>query len=692
MIEARVAVPAPFFPCDKLLSYSIPSDLNGQVQEGSLVEVPLGARKTWGLVFEIAERIEETPLKPIIRLKLTAPVFSKPRLDFLLWLSRRYFHPIGLVAEAAIPGPIRKGSERVLASQGIVWEGPWEWPKPHRELTTHQKNALQSVLSAPARPHLLWGVTGSGKTEIYLESIRTTLEQGRDALLLVPEISLTPQLTRRFEERFPGAIAVFHSAQKPTELRKAWLDVHTGKKRIAVGARSALFAPLKNPGLLILDEEHDSSYKQEEMLRYHARDGLLKLAEIYSIPCILGTATPSAECLYAAAAGRMTVSRLPERAISQSRLPDIEIVDLKKSMAVENKDPKPRFSSGELPPTIKGDFFLAPQMRTALDETLAQGKQSILFLNRRGLGSQLFCRGCGHTMDCPNCDVKLTPHRNGLLCHYCGYEVPVPKLCPECGEDRDPFIEVGIGTEAVQKAIEFHYPKARVVRMDRDTINGSADLERVLGSFGRGEADVLVGTQMVAKGHDFPDVTFVGILLGDLGLSVPDFRTWERNLQLLLQVSGRAGRADHAGRVLVQTFQPEHPVFAALLSQGSFDAYEAFINEEISKRKALQYPPAARLTLLRFDGIDARSVQDAAQSVGSALKKIRSGDLKVLGPVSSPLSRLRGRYRWQILLKAADDGAHDKALQWVLSGWNTAKLERKFKTRLVVDVDPVNIL
>jgi primosomal protein N' (replication factor Y) len=692
VIEARVAVPAPFFPNDKLLSYLIPEELVGKVQAGSLVEVPLGARKTWGLVFELGEVSTEAKLKPIHRLKLGAPIFNRPRLDFLRWLSERYFHPIGLVAEAALPGPVRKGTDRTLAFQDVKWEGPWEWPRPDRILTTHQQEALQAILSEPARPHLLWGVTGSGKTEIYLESIRAVLEKGGDALMLVPEIALTPQLTRRFEERFPGAIAVFHSAQKPTELRKAWLDVHTGKKRIAIGARSALFAPLRNPKLLILDEEHDSSYKQEEMLRYHARECLLKLAQIYGAPSILGSATPSAESLYAVKQGKMSVSRMPERAVKNARLPDIEILDLKKHMAVQNKNPSPKWESDDLGPTIKGDFFLGPQMRSSLEATLGQGKQAILFLNRRGLGSQLFCRGCGHVMDCPNCDVKLTPHRSGLLCHYCGYDVQVPTKCPECGEDREPFVEVGIGTESVQKALEFHFPKARVLRMDRDTITNGTELENVLGAFGRAEADILVGTQMVAKGHDFPDVTLVGILLGDLGLSVPDFRTWERNLQLLLQVSGRAGRADHPGRVLLQTFQPEHPVFQGLLAQGSFDAYEAFIDEELAKRSALLYPPIARLSILRFDGLDLGLVAEAARAVGAALKKIHSTDLKVLGPIASPLSKLRGRYRWQILLKASNDAAHDKALQWILAGWHSAKLERKFKTRLVVDVDPANIL
>lgn len=692
----RVSVPAPLLPLDTLLDYSLPLELESRVEVGSLVEVPLGRRKTWGIVFEknTESKFEASKVKSILGCKLDFPIFDRARLDFFKWLSSYYFYPLGEVCETALPGPIREGSakqlqipvEKLGAARGLA-------PSAKKPLNAAQQAAINNIAQQKGA-HLLWGITGSGKTEVYLECIEQVRAQNKSALVLVPEISLTPQLTRRFSERFPNEIAVFHSNQKPTELRRYWLETQIQRRNIAIGARSALFAPLKNLGIIILDEEHDSSYKQEERLRYHARDAALKLGELLNIPVVLGSATPSAETFYGVQQGRIHVSRLPERAVGEAKLPQIELVDLKKKIAEQNLDPSALFeqeASLDLP-SVRGDFFLSPELKQNLEETLANKKQAILFLNRRGVGSQILCKTCGHTFGCPSCDVNLTPHRHKLICHYCAFEQSLPKFCPECEADREAFIQVGVGTAAVEDAVRFHFPTARLLRLDRDTTEKRGHLEDIVTSFTQREADILIGTQMVAKGHDFPDVTFVGILLAEMGLFVPDYRAGERVFQLLLQVSGRAGRDLHPGKVLVQSFQPEHPLFQALKDFRGLDDYGNFLSHEILKRSQLHYPPSSQLVLLRFDGLDAKNVADAAHTVAQALKKIGQDKIQVLGPVSSPLAKLRNRYRFQILLKSSQVPVMEKSLRWILEGWEKQKLEQKFKSRLVLDRDPLHMM
>lgn len=694
---ARVAVPAPLYPLPTLLDYEIPEDLN--VQVGSLVDIPFGHRETSGLVLEITTQCSFDPkkIKKVNGLRFPEPIFSEKRLEFLRELSATYLYPIGLVCESAIPGPVRDAKKLVLKEkkstevEAILGE--------IKKLNDHQQRAVESVLKGGRQTHLLWGVTGSGKTEVYLEIIEHFLQQGKSALVLVPEISLTPQVTRRFQARFGTEIAVFHSAQKASELKQAWLETFYGKKRIAIGARSALFAPLKDLGVILVDEEHDGSYKQEERLRYNARDAAVRMAEIFGLPCVLGSATPSAETLYKVEKKIFALSMLPDRAVGQAQLPQIRRVDLKKQMAEATRaiPPAPRDPEDEgteVPeaPSIRGDFFLSPELRVALDECLNDSKQAILFLNRRGIGSQILCRDCGFVFDCPSCDVRLTPHRAKLVCHYCGFEQKVPKVCPSCERAEEPFVHVGIGTAAVEEALHFHFPKARVLRMDRDSTETRGSLEQIVADFSQKKADILVGTQMVAKGHDFPDVSLVGILLAELGLAVPDFRATERNFQLLLQVSGRAGRALVPGKVIVQSFQPEHPVLEALENFRGLEDYRTFLNAEIARREMLLYPPYGRLFLLKFDGLDAGLVSEAAQSVAAALKKVDPSKLHVLGPVPSPLAKIRGRYRWQILLKSSNPKILERAVAWILEGWESKKMERSLKTRLIVDVDPMQML
>ena len=690
-VFARVAVPAPL---DALFDYKIPSELVEQVKLGSLVEIPFGRQKTWGIVFELTHASEHAPekLKSLSKVKIPIPVFDEKRLAFLSWLSKYYFFPLGEVCESALPSAVREGTDRTLkydfdAAPAKVPNKVVERP----ELNHEQQQALTKILAQETGSHLLWGVTGSGKTEIYLRLIEEKLAQEKSALVLVPEIALTPQLTRRFEERFPGEVAIFHSGLKPTQLRKAWLESLSGKKRIAIGARSGLFAPLPRLGAIIVDEEHDGSYKQEERLRYNARDAAVALGGILKIPVVLGSATPSAETLNGVFLEKTPSTKLNQRAVGAAQLPEIQIVDLKKSLAQPSKVSV--IGSEEFPkPEVRGDFYLSPELRDAMEATLAASHQSILFLNRRGLGSQDFCRHCGHVADCPNCDVKLTPHFKTLICHYCAYEIAAPKACKNCGSTHDPFVRVGVGTEAIEEAVRFHFPNARVSRLDRDTVPNVGAMDEIVDDFRALKSDVLIGTQMVAKGHDFPNVTLVGILLAELGLAVPDFRAFERNLQLLLQVSGRAGRSSHAGRVIVQSFQPDHPVFEVLRNFKTLDDYGEFIRGEIEKRKLLHYPPSGRLVMLRFDGLDLDQVKAAAHSVGEGLRKLGAKGPQVLGPVACPIGKIRMRHRWQVLLKAEHSQALQTAVQWIVAGWDSQKLEKKYRTRLTVDRDPVQML
>ena len=694
-VFADVAVPAPFYPSRTLFTYIVPESLVEVLQPGMLVRLNFGRRETWGVVSKIhnTRPDEKIKMKEISSLVLKHVALSARRMDFLDKLSEHYLHPFGLVLEAALPAPIRSGTPRTLAyafPEEASLSAPHVTPSD-KLLNNEQREAFEKISASESGAHLLWGVTGSGKTEVYLRVIEDVLKKGQGALILVPEIALTPLLTERFESRFPGEIAIFHSAQTPKKLREAWFDVWTGRKRIALGARSALFAPLENLGVIVVDEEHDGSYKQEEGFRYNARDAALVLAHVYSCRCILGSATPSAESLASVAKNEMSLHRLADRAVHGAKLPELRIIDLKKSLAVENKIPRVEIKDRMVPPTHPGDFFLTPELREALTSTLKKKEQSILFVNRRGIGSQKLCQGCGYTLDCPNCAVKLTPHHDRMACHYCGYSSFEPPKCPQCARE-EAFIQVGIGTEGIEEVLSFHFPEARVLRLDRDTVQTKDDLTDILDRFERQEADILVGTQMVAKGHDFPHVTLVGVLLADLGLSIPDFRASERGLQLLMQVAGRAGRALKPGQVIVQSFQPEHPVFLALEKSSGLDAYQDFLKNELAKRAILNYPPFASLALIRFDGLEEKLVDQASQHVARTLFRLQAPGLQVLGPTDSPLSKLRGRYRKQVLIKCPNETVFRKSIEWLLQGWAKGQLEKKFKSRMLIDIDPVQML
>lgn len=495
--------------------------------------------------------------------------------------------------------------------------------------------ALQAAIAQrTAEAFLLHGVTGSGKTEVYLRAIDAARQERRGALLLVPEIALTPQLVARFRARFGDTLAVLHSGLTARQREDAWQSLRHGSVGIAIGARSALFAPLLDLGVIVVDEEHDPSFKQDDGFRYHARDMALLRARDAGAVCVLGSATPAVETYHRALCGALELLSLPDRATGQ-RLPKVDVVDLR------------RHRQG---PT--GHRLLSGPLHAAIGDCLDGGYQAILFLNRRGFSPSVRCVACGAVAQCPACSVALTEHRGArmLRCHYCDFQRPAAAPCLACGEME--VARLGIGTEQLEAAIVDAFPKARVGRLDRDTATG-VGVEAVLEQLRRGEVDVLVGTQMVTKGHDIARVTLVGVVSADQSLAFPDFRASERTFQLLAQVAGRAGRAGTPGKVVLQTYQPEHPAIGFAASHD----YEGYYGTEIEARRQVGYPPFSRLVTIRVHAGAEGAARRASEHLAQIAKRhdaFASGNLEVLGPAPAPLARLRGRYHFRVLLKSAD--------------------------------------
>ncbi len=555
-----------------------------------------------------------------------------------------------------------------------------------------QRDAEERIAEALGSfaPFLLHGVTGSGKTEVYLRAISRVRERGGGALVLVPEIALTPQLAGRFRSRFGAEVAVLHSGLSDRERTREHRRLLDGEARIALGVRSAVFAPVSNLGIVVVDEEHEPSFKQEEKLRYHARDLAVYRARLAKTPCVLGSATPSLESLMNARDGRYRLLELPDR-IDARPLPQVEIVDLTKRRR-PGRTPRPgdtEASSGPRDPTQEsadgGDYdLLGPELSSALEDTLAAGKQAILFLNRRGHASLVICASCGESARCPHCDVSLTHHlsRNDLRCHTCDFRTPKPPLCPGCQGD---LLVLGVGTERIERELATRFPAARTSRLDRDSVGGSAaEMTRILAAFARGEADVLVGTQMVAKGHDFPGVTLVGVILADVGLGLPDFRAAERTFQLLTQVAGRAGRGRDPGRVVIQSFNPAADAIA-LVQEHDFSSFAA---NELERRRELGYPPFRRALAIRLDAVDPGAVEATARRLGEHARRVAGRDVKILGPAQAPIARLRGRSRYQLLFLAPGPGPLQALARRLLE----VSAKAPSGVRVHFDVDPVSML
>jgi primosomal protein N' (replication factor Y) len=541
---------------------------------------------------------------------------------------------------------------------------------PPRTLNPHQLEAYQHIEAAlaGARFHafLLEGVTGSGKTEVYLKSIDATIALGRSALLLVPEIALTPAVAGQFLHRFGDRVAILHSAFHDAERAEQWRRIRSGLATVVVGTRSGVFAPVQNLGLVVIDEEHDQSYKQQETPRYNGRDVAIVRAKEAGAVVVLGSATPSLESRYNAERGKYTLIKLPER-IERRPMPDVEVIDMRQ----------------EFLETRKLATFSRRLVET-IAERLEHREQTMLLLNRRGFSSFVACRACGERLECVNCAVTLTYHRRDrrMLCHYCNYAEKIPSVCPKCGSEYLNFI--GTGSEKVEEELHRDFPRARIARMDRDTVSGKRHFESILHGFRDGAFDILVGTQMIAKGHDIPNVTLVGIVSADVGLGLPDFRAAERTFQLLTQAAGRAGRGDLPGIVLIQTINPEH--YAVRLA--SEQNYDGFYQKEIQFRKLMRYPPFAALANVLVRSPKQEDAFAMSVELGRVLDPAPEG-VKVLGPAEAPVPKLKSEFRYQLLLKAADR----KRLNETLRDLQRFAREQKWPaTALVIDVDPLTLM
>lgn len=722
-------------PLRRLFDYRAPPGVDSrQLQPGIRLWVPFGRRRVVGVLVELRDESElpESKLKSALAVIDEIPVLEASLLELLRWSADYYRHPPGEVISAALPAPIRAGAasletverwtltaqartgglqplatrasrlremveflrDRDSADEGELASRSPRWRDHLRELekrgwasrlraevpgssrcsfsvTTprplpsgHQQAAIDAIVAARGRfaPFLLHGVTGSGKTEVYLRAIEEVVQRGEQALVLVPEIALTPQLVARFAARFDTPLAVLHSSLADQERLKAWRAARSGAAPVVIGTRSAIFAPLARPGLIVVDEEHDASYKQQEGFRYSARDLALARAQRLSIPVVLGSATPSLESLERVRAKRAELLELPSRAAG-AKPPTLHLIDLRKHAETQ----------GIATPTV-----------LAIKRHLDAGGQVLLYLNRRGYAPSLFCPSCGWVAPCPRCDARLTVHQRErrLHCHHCGTEQRIPETCPSC---KEPVKPVGQGTERMEETLARLFPDVPLERIDRDAVRRRGALEEALDRVTRGEVRLLVGTQMLTKGHHFPDVSLVVVLNADQGLFGTDFRASERLAQSVVQVAGRAGRAERPGEVLIQTEYPEHPLLAQLVTGG----YDAFAEAALVERQQARWPPFARIAVLRAEAAH-RDVPlaflDRTRQLAEALSV---KGVELLGPAAAPMERRAGHFRAQLLLHAPTHSP----LQRLLAAWLPAVevLPEARKVRWSIDVDPLEL-
>ncbi|MFS0656075.1 primosomal protein N' [Bacillus sp. 179-C3.3 HS] len=540
-------------------------------------------------------------------------------------------------------------------------------PSQSLDLTTEQaaaaKHIHQAVSDHQHETFLLHGVTGSGKTEIYLQTIDHVLQKGKEAIVLVPEISLTPQMVQRFKERFGSSVAVLHSGLSTGEKYDEWRKIHRKEVKLVVGARSAVFAPFDNLGMIIIDEEHESSYKQEEMPRYHAKDVAIERARRHQCPVVLGSATPSLESYARAKKGVYTLLTLKHR-VNQQQIPHVSLIDMREELRNGNRS------------------MFSEELMLRLKTVLEKKEQAVLFLNKRGYSSFVMCRDCGYVEQCPHCEISLTYHRfqKRLKCHYCGHEAPVPASCPECQSEHIRYF--GTGTQRVEEELTKVLPEARVIRMDVDTTSRKGAHEKLLTAFGNKEADILLGTQMIAKGLDFPDVTLVGVLSADTSLHIPDFRSSEKTFQLLTQVSGRAGRHDKVGSVVIQSYTPSH-YSIELTKQHD---YEAFYEQEMMHRRHQSYPPFYFLAMVTVSHEDVMKAAHVSDQIAQFLKMNCAPNTRILGPAASPIAKIKDRYRYQCVIKYKRENELSSLLKKIQDHYQK-ELEQK-QLMISIDMNP----
>jgi len=725
------------------LDYSVPETLADRIGIGSRVRVPFRDKSALATVLATLEQSDAKGIRPIEALVGEAPAISGSLLELARWMSAYYCCPLETVMRSLLPQVIRRAeigwkkqlfvqpltkidpdkidnlrrraprqaellgaiaklekptpaaqllrktsfdnqTLRALAKRGLIELREEAVERdPHAdeqfiattnlELNAEQALALTRItdaLAAPerAKPILLHGVTGSGKTEIYLQAIRAALERGRSAIVLVPEISLTPQTVERFKSRFAElheAVAVLHSHLSQGERHDEWHKIHSGRARIVIGARSAVFAPLKDLGLIIVDEEHETTYKQEEAPRYHARDVAVVRAKIEKCGVVLGSATPSLESYHNATTGKYELLTLTQR-VDDQRMPLMRIVDLRQERRKEKIAP-----------------ILSEKLSQAISDRLEKREQTILFLNRRGFSTSLLCSNCGEARDCPNCSVALTFHRHmaRLSCHLCGHTAAVPKRCPECGKDA--LIYAGFGTEKVESNVSHLFPKANVRRMDADSMTRKEAYRETLKNFRTGKIDILVGTQMIAKGLHFPNVTLVGIINADLALHLPDFRAGERTFQLLTQVAGRAGRGETSGEVFVQTYTP----FSPSIQFARHHDFAGYFQQELEFRERCDFPPFKHAILITVRSAHEGRAKLSAETLVRRLREALGSEFILGDATPAPLEKLQGQFRFHILLRGEAIMRLSRLVREILD-----KLPLPEDLIAAVDVDPYQLL
>ena len=741
MLYADVIVDITAKALDRPFQYLVPEELAGQVEEGAIVEAPFGTgnRKITGYVTGLSghPKIEADRIKPLTAV-VTRLSGEERRLTALaVWIRDRYGSSLAAAMRTVLPArkktPAlqkrvvvlaipRESAERELdvmrrrhqaarerLMSAIIQEGrlPYEvcteklhvtssviqalvkkgfirvertrvyrnpelpeaFAHSQVELNEEQRGAVECIVSdwqeGPCGRYLIQGVTGSGKTEVYIELIAEAVRRGRQAIVLIPEIALTYQTMMRFYHRFGGRVSVIHSKMSAGERQDQFDRAAQGDLDVMVGPRSALFTPFPNLGIIVIDEEHEESYRSEQSPRYHAREVAFQRAKMEGAAVVLGSATPSMESYYRSEQGLYRRYELNER-LTGGCLPSVDVTDLREELRNGNRS------------------ILSVRLKSLLDETLERGEQAMLFLNRRGFSGFMSCRSCGEVIKCPHCDVSLSLHRGGkLVCHYCGHEEPAPKMCPSCGS---PYISgFRAGTEQIESFLQKEYPGARILRMDADSTARKGEYERILSAFANEEADILIGTQMIVKGHDFPKVTLVGILLADLSLYADDYRAAERTFQLLTQAAGRAGRGERPGHVVIQTYQPEHYSIRYAAKQD----YQGFYREEIGCREVLSYPPAAHMLAVQILSL---SEDDAMAAAGDLRGLIREEDgLSVIGPAAASYGRLRDLYRYAVYIKSEN---YDKLvackdiMEEAASSWQEAGKRKSVQVQF--DFDPVS--
>jgi len=692
---------------DKSFDYLVPETLAKEIHPGSQVIIPFGRSSRNGYVLDVVHHSSYpiNKLKEIKSLREKHPKVNKSLITLGEWMSEYYCCSREQAIRSLLPGAVRSGKQKkkkidtfylkctpkeaqefifknerrsrakvaiikvLLHHHGLTREnllkeaevGPGaltslvksgEVEKVDKEIArdpfagitimkTHAKeptpeqqvalNMVYDVLKKKKKQHtiLLHGVTGSGKTEVYLQAIDKTLKNGKEAIVLVPEISLTPQTTERFRSRFGDMVSVLHSALSDGERYDEWMKIHEGKVKIVVGARSALFAPFRKLGLIVVDEEHENSYKQDEAPRYHARDVAVMRGLIEKASVILGSATPSLESANNAKNGKYMLANLTKR-VDDFLMPEMCVVDMRDE-AIETGGAK----------------IFSRDLAAEIYDRLQKGEQTIIFLNRRGFATQMICQSCGFVARCSDCSIAYTYHRKRecLTCHLCGAVHPAPHKCPECGTDEIRYS--GLGTEKIESAAKRLFPSANITRMDSDTMTRKNSYEKTLSEFRSGRVDILVGTQMIAKGLHFPNVTLVGIIYADLSLHIPDFRSQERTFQLLTQVSGRAGRGEVSGKVFVQTYTPFNPAIQFAVNHD----YEGFFEEEMEIRNVLSYPPAGHLIAVHFRGENESEVANFAENFAKAIEPFLHEKIFVSGPAPSPIEKIKGKFRYQLIYR-----------------------------------------